>query len=240
MIDPRVAITTEISPDETLVYLVRHGVTEWNLHRRVQGQLNVPLSEEGIEQARLVANWLANQQVKFAALCSSDLLRAAQTAGEIGKRLFIAPRFTPALREIHGGDWQGLDVTEIEARYPGMLREWRENVSGFRLPGMNGESIPDVQRRVYPFYREIVERHRGEAVILVSHGAALSALQAAIHGWDLQDTWHTGRARLGNTGVTVLSVEHAHGKCDILLANYSEHLPRPTGLSSVIDPGPAF
>jgi len=239
MTDPRFAIPTKISPDETLVYLVRHGITEWNLHRRVQGQLNVPLSEEGIEQARLVANWLANQQIMFSALYSSDLLRAAQTAGEIEKRLHLAPRFTPALREIHGGDWQGLAVAEIEARYPGMLKEWRDNVSRFRLPGKSGESIPDVQRRIYPFYREIVERHMGEAIIVVSHGAALSALQAAIHGWDLQDTWQTGRARLGNTGVTVLAVEHAHERCNILLANASEHLPHPTGLSSVIDPGPA-
>ena len=66
----------------------------------------------------------------------------------------------------------------------------------------------------FDFFRRVVKRHAREAtsqtgIIIVSHGAALSALQTSIYGWDLLETWHTGKTRLGNTGVTVLSVDAA-------------------------------
>jgi broad specificity phosphatase PhoE len=219
---------------ETVIYLVRHGLTEWNREKRFQGHLDVPLSAEGREQALQVAAWLALQPVRFTALYSSDLARAAQTAVTIGDRLGLHPNFSPELREIFCGRWQGLSVQDIESQYPGQLAEWHEQVDRFTLPG--GECVLDVQKRTFAFYRRILRRHRGEAVIIVSHGVALAALQSAIHGWDIIDTWRTGRARLGNTGVTAFAVEHPTGKIHLLLSNSSTHLPAPIGMSSVMDP----
>src|ERR1044072_4215809 len=135
-------------PDRTLVedmpprvYLIRHGVTAWNRDRRFQGHLDVPLSPEGEEQAEAVAEWLARRDADFAALYTSDLLRASQTAGAIGRRLGLEPVLLQELREMHCGEWQGLSVHEVEARYPGQLERWTERIDIYAPPGREG--IPD-------------------------------------------------------------------------------------------------
>ena len=208
---------------KTLVYLVRHGETTWNAERRFQGQLDVELSRTGVAQAEAVATWLAAQPVRFTAIYSSDLKRAVSTAQTIGKRLGLIPELHSDLREMHAGEWQGLLVTEIEARFPGKLAEWSAKVDSFTTPG--GESIPKVQKRVYATYNSIVSRHPGEAIIIVSHGAALTALLAALHDWDLVETWHSRKVRMSNTGVTVVALDHEKSEHELLLLNSAEHLP---------------
>src|SRR5438034_699077 len=116
------------------------------------------------------ADWLPLQPVRFTALYSSDLSRAAQTTTTIGDRLGLHPEFSSELREIFCGRWQGLSVQDVESRYPGQLAEWRDKVDRFTLPG--GECVLDVQKRTFAFYHRILERHRGEAIIIVSHGVA--------------------------------------------------------------------
>ncbi len=208
------------------IYLIRHGETEWNRERRFQGHLGVPLSTAGEAQAQAVADWLAAQPARFRALYTSDLLRAAQTAAVIGTRLGLVPIPAPELREISVGRWEGLARDEIETHYPGQLQEWRERVADYTLPG--GESVPDVQRRVLAFYQVIVARHAGEAILLVSHGIALSALQAALHGWDLVEAWQTSRGSMGNTGVTVLTRDEETGGHTAELFNSLAHLAAET------------
>jgi len=220
----------------TLVYLVRHGETTWNVERRFQGQLDVELSKTGLRQAEAVAKWLAAQPVRFAAIYSSDLKRATRTALIIGGKLGLVPRLDPALREINVGEWQGLVASEIEERFPGQLEEWQEKIDSFTLPG--GESIPIVQDRIYTAYQEIVEQHRGQAIIIVSHGAALAALMAALHDWDLVDTWHTKRARMGNTHVSVAVFDHERSKHEIIMMNSGEHLETPGDMGGTLDSKP--
>jgi broad specificity phosphatase PhoE len=211
-----------ISDGKTLVYLVRHGETSWNAEHRFQGHLDVELSRKGLAQAAAVAAWIATQPVHFAALFSSDLKRAVQTAQIIGRRVELIPQLYRGLRELHGGEWQGLLRTEIEARFPGKLDLWDEQLDSFTVPG--GESLRAVQRRIYATYEKIVAEHPGEAIIIVSHGAALTALLAAMHDWDLVETWHSRQARMGNTGVTVVAHDHDRNKHDLILLNSSEHL----------------
>lgn len=206
----------------TRIYLVRHGQTEWNMQRRFQGHLGVSLSAEGRAQADAVGRWLAAQPGPIRAIYASNLPRAAETAEAIGARLGVPPILTPALREIHCGAWEGLSGEEIEAAYPGQLAAWNATVDRFTLPG--GESVPVVQRRVSAFYREVLVAHAGETVVLVSHGVALSALQAAIFGWDLVETWQTLRGSLANSGVTLVAVDPATGVPTLALANSLAHL----------------
>jgi broad specificity phosphatase PhoE len=222
-----------IEPAKTLVYLVRHGETTWNRERRFQGQQDVPLSELGKEQSGVVARWLAGQQVKFGAVYSSDLARASQTAGIIAATLGLEPIYSPALREIHVGEWQGLLVDEIRQRYPGHLEEWDRLVDRFTLPG--GESIPQVRDRVFAFYKSIISQHAGEAIVIVSHGACLAALMVAMHGWDLVTTWETRLARMGNTGVSIISFNHATSAHEPVLLNSTSHLAESTGTASLSD-----
>jgi broad specificity phosphatase PhoE len=218
-----------------LVYLVRHGETTWNAEHRFQGHLDVELSRKGLAQAEAVANWLATQPVHFAALFSSDLKRAVQTAQIIGKRVGLIPQLYRGLRELHGGEWQGLLRAEIEARFPGKLDLWDEQLDSFTVPG--GESLPAVQRRIYATYEKIVADHTGEAIIIVSHGAALTTLLAALHDWDLVETWQTRQARMGNTGVTVVAHDQHTDSHDLLLLNSSEHLAEDGSAGSAPTPG---
>lgn len=221
------------APRITRVYLLRHGITAWNADRRFQGQLDIPLNEEGLKQAQAVARWLSEQEPRFSAIYSSDLSRAAQTAETVGCALGLDPIYSEDLREIHCGEWQGLSVAEVERNYPGQLNVWDANVEAFTLPG--GESIPQVQSRLFTCFKQTVGRHAGEAIILVSHGAALAALQAAIAGWTLAETWADRRARLGNTGVSVVDADHTTGRGNLVLVNSVAHLERPTGMTSVLD-----
>ncbi|HEX9987685.1 MAG TPA: histidine phosphatase family protein [Chloroflexia bacterium] len=222
-----------IEPTKTLVYLVRHGETTWNRERRFQGQEDVPLSELGKEQSSIVARWLAEQPVRFAAVYSSDLQRASQTAGIIAATLGLEPAYSPALREIDVGEWQGLLVDEIRQRYPGHPEEWDRLVDRFTLPG--GESIPQVRDRVFAFYNSIIGQHAGEAIVIVSHGACLAALIVAMHEWDLVTAWETRLARMGNTGVSTISYDHTTHLHEPLLLNSMSHLAEPTGTTSLSD-----
>ncbi len=222
---------------DTLLTLVRHGQTAWNVERRFQGQMDVPLSDEGLRQAERVAGWLARLPVQFEAIYSSDLSRAADTTRIIARELGIEPAYSDALRELQAGDWQGMTVADVEERFPGQLRLWREDVTGFTIPG--GEGIPALQKRISDYVSELLRLHTGNAIIVVSHGAALSAYLAAANGWDLQETWDSRRARMSNTGVTLLAFPQNGGLPRTLLFNSIEHLDAYADLPSVIDPVPA-
>lgn len=212
----------EIGAHQTLVYLVRHGQTTYNIERRFQGQLDVPLSEEGEKQARAVADWLALQPVSFSALYSSDLLRALETARTIAARIGLIPQQERALREIHVGEWQGLVSDEIEARFPGQLSGWHDQAPGFRVPG--GETTAELQRRMLDWYRQAIAVHRGRAIIVVSHGMALGSLVAGLNEWDLSDRERMAQVRHGNTGVSVLLADHTGNNSRALLINSLAHL----------------
>jgi broad specificity phosphatase PhoE len=206
----------------TTIYLIRHAHTAWNTQRRFQGHFDVPLSDVGARQADAVAAWLRRQPLPFRALYTSDLTRAAHTAAAIGRQLALTPQLTPDLREIQCGQWAGLAMTEIEERYPGQLQTWRDTAHRFTLPG--GESVGDVQRRVVAFHEGVVQRHCGEAIILVAHGVVLTALLAAVHGWDLREAWRDERGSMGNTGVTVIHWDHVSRTCSMPIFNSLAHL----------------
>ncbi len=221
----------DLGPDQTLVFLIRHAQTGWNKEQRFQGHLDIPLSSTGIEQAAALRDWLSRLDIPFAAVYTSDLARAAQTANAVCKSTGLSPILAPALREIHCGEWQGLLASELEAQYPEQINHWRTIVDSCAMKG--GESLLDVQTRVSRFYRESVEAHGGQAIILVTHGAALSALVAAIMDTDLGEFWRERRLRHDNTGVTVVLQDRKSVVGRILHSNLIQHLgslkPLPDG-----------
>jgi broad specificity phosphatase PhoE len=191
-----------VPSSNTTLYLVRHGQTAWNLEQRFQGQLDQPLDDLGERQASAVARWLRDQQVEFSAVYSSDLQRAAYTADTIGREIGFTPMLTPELREIDCGEWAGLTVNEVEARYPGQISNWDEHVDSFTLPG--GESIPDVRRRAGAFVKGVAGEHTGKSIVVVGHGMVLAALLIDLLQWDLLDVWKRARPIMGNTGLAIL------------------------------------
>jgi broad specificity phosphatase PhoE/beta-phosphoglucomutase-like phosphatase (HAD superfamily) len=147
------------------LFLVRHGETVWNIEGRYQGWADQPLSELGREQAVEVAHKLAS--IKFDAAYCSDLQRSIVTTEIILKGRGIEAVQLGALREINIGKLDGLTEQEIKSKYPEQLRRWRDDPGSLTMPG--GESLADVEKRVWAALEELIERHRGQTVLVVAH-----------------------------------------------------------------------
>ncbi len=108
------------------VLMVRHGETDWNVANRWQGWIDIPLNQRGVQQAQAKAAELSNTNCQFAAVASSDLSRAHETATVLKSILGIDTHFVhEGFRERFGGDWQGLTRTEIHATWPEQVELWR-------------------------------------------------------------------------------------------------------------------
>ena len=157
----------------TFLYLIRHARSTWNAEGRMQGQADPPLDDVGREQARALAERLRGEP--FRALYSSPLARARQTA-EIAFALHNPPMpiaFDNRLKERDLGEWTGLTIAEVEARYPERVDgEWR--VKG--PPG--GESRAALVARAAAVFAEIFTAHPEGPVAVVSHGGLLNAYVA--------------------------------------------------------------
>jgi probable phosphoglycerate mutase len=163
----------------TRLCLVRHGETAWNAERRIQGQLDVPLSSVGHAQARAVALGLAGED--FAAIYSSDLARALHTAEASAHLLELPIRKEAALRERHYGVLQTLTYAEFERRHPDAYARFLAREEDFILPG-GGESLRAFAARVYRCLDAIVAAHAGSQVLVFTHGGVLDVLYRRAKG----------------------------------------------------------
>ncbi|HEY2337465.1 MAG TPA: histidine phosphatase family protein [Burkholderiales bacterium] len=161
--------------------MVRHGETAWNAARRIQGQLDLPLSDAGREQARCVSRALP--QGRFAALYASDLLRVRQTAEPAAERHGLRPRLEPALRERHYGSFQSLTFDEVKAARPEDYARYLARDPEFDFGG--GESLRDFSSRALACLSAIAERHAGEEVLVFTHGGVLEMAYRRAKGLDL-------------------------------------------------------
>lgn len=154
----------------THLCLVRHGQTDWNLEGRYQGQSDVPLNQKGLEQARSLAERLKGET--FYAIFSSDLTRARQTAEPIANLLGLPIQLEPGLREINQGQWEGVLVEDIKARYAEIWSKRTEDPANVRPPG--GETVREVATRVYAALDNIARRFPNGQVLIVSHGLSIA------------------------------------------------------------------
>ena len=166
----------------TRICLVRHGETEWNAERRIQGQIDIGLNDIGRRQARAAGAWL--QAESIAALYSSDLQRAWMTAQAIGAALGLEPQPAPELRERNYGMFQGLTYAEAEARHPAGYAAFEGRNADYDFE--NGESLRAMFARVTTKLQEIADRHPGEQVVVVVHGGVLDVINRFVRGNPLE------------------------------------------------------
>lgn len=166
----------------TDLILIRHGETLWNRERRMQGQTDTSLSEKGREQVAALADRLAAS--RFAAIYSSDLTRAWDTASAIalvtGQQVVAEPR----LRERRFGIFEGLTYDEMEERYPEARRQFESRDPDFVIPG--GESAREFYARCLDCLTGIAENHAGGEVAVITHGLVLDAIYRAAHNMGLE------------------------------------------------------
>ncbi|MEZ4297565.1 MAG: histidine phosphatase family protein [Polyangiaceae bacterium] len=202
----------------TKMLFLRHGETLHNRNRIFQGQSGDGLSDLGREQARLAATRLAGLGVRFDALYTSDLERARETAAAVSEALGLTAIAHAGLREVALGAWEGLRDFEVEAKLPEEWAAWRR---GEDVRRGGGETLAEVTARMVAAMHEIHERHRGERVVAVSHGAAIKCLVASVLG--------TTALRLralqpiANTGATLVAIDDA-GAASVRIYNDAAHL----------------
>ncbi len=160
-----------------VLYIVRHGLTDWNMSKRFQGQIDIPLNETGKDQARLAGKRFEN--IHFDVAFSSDLIRAKQTAELMLLEKKIAVATTKALRERAFGPLEGKTMEELEEEVRENVEKffsqsYKENM-GFRpYPGF--ETNDELMGRVFTFLRETAVGYKGKTALLVSHGGLMRAL----------------------------------------------------------------
>ncbi|KAL6553138.1 hypothetical protein OROGR_006980 [Orobanche gracilis] len=164
-----------VGPNYAEIIVIRHGETEWNADRRIQGHLDVDLNDVGRQQAVAVADRLSREP-KISAVYSSDLKRAFDTANIIAKSCGV-PEVTkdPDLRERHLGDLQGVVFHEIANINPEAHKAFVSNRDDQEIPG-GGESFNQLYERCTSALQRIAEKHMGERVVVVSHGGTIRAL----------------------------------------------------------------
>ncbi len=188
-----------------LLGLVRHGITAWNKEGRAQGQTDIPLDDEGIMQARALAQRLSGEE--WDVIYASDLIRAKQTAEIIAERVGLADlQLDARLREMHCGKIEG--TTEAER-----IAQWGENWRELDLGIEQGEALG---LRGAACIEEIMNVNGGKRILIVSHGALLGwSLKRLIPHVDTQE-------HLRNTSITRLKRAARAWECE--LYNCTLHL----------------
>lgn len=170
-------------PLRAKLVLVRHGQTDWNLEGRYQGGSDVPLNATGREQAERLAMELSAS--RYEAVYSSPLRRSLDTARAIAQGRGLEVYLDPRLKEIDLGEWEGMLATHIAAEYPELYRQWEKDPRLVRPPG--GESIREVHDRAVAAVEEMVSKHPGGTLCLVTHKTAMVVIRSHYLGLDLRE-----------------------------------------------------
>lgn len=175
-------------------HFIRHGQTDWNINRRWQGTMDVPLNAEGLRQADLLAAYFAGAH-PLNAIYSSDLQRAWHTAAAISRVTGVPVQPDPRLREINVGIFQGYSGDELAVLHPDELAQWRTGSPDYVIPG--GESRRQVQERAHAAWLDIMANSTGN-IALVTHGGWIWQLLEKLFPQDIAGV------HIHNTSITTL------------------------------------
>lgn len=207
-------------PEALRITLVRHGETEWNLERRLQGHLDVALNEHGRRQARQTG--AALRGADFTACFCSDLQRAAETA-----QLIVAARegdlpvtALAALRERHYGVFQGLTHAEAAARYAPEYAFFARREAAANAP--DGESLGAFRARVAACLHRLAQAHGGGHLLVVTHGGVLRV----IHALASADFWQAPAVVIPNSAIN--RIRYHAGRVQIEHWAQVDHLDAPS------------
>ncbi len=171
------------------LYFIRHGQTEWNAIRRMQGQWNSDLSELGRDQAAVNGRFLANLGIEH--LVASPLDRTRQTADIINKHLELDINFDDRIMEWHCGDWSGEMWDEVSNKWPEEFKAWQADQFNYRGP--NCENYPDMIDRAQPFLDEILALDHNR-IAIVSHGMIGRVMVSTLLGHSVDEMFNYGQS----------------------------------------------
>ncbi|MFJ2992574.1 histidine phosphatase family protein [Pandoraea sp. NPDC087047] len=173
----------------TTLTLIRHGETDWNRVKRIQGHTDMPLSAHGERQAVLlgerIAREVAAQGRVFDHVLTSDLQRAVQTAEPVARACGLPLARTASLRERHYGAFETHAPDEIRAAFPQDYVRWQSRDPDFVIPG--GESTRGVYTRITDFIAQVLRDYAGQRIALVAHGGVLDCCYRLATGLALNE-----------------------------------------------------
>jgi probable phosphoglycerate mutase len=180
------------------ITLVRHGETDWNKEKRIQGGLsNTPLNDLGRKQAEKLA--LRFRQDDIRAVYSSPLDRSLDTARAVARYHWLEVYIEPSLREIEAGELEGMATSDMGRRLSELLTQ---HGVATRLPG--GESLTEVQQRSWEAVRRLSRQHPDGVLVLVSHYFVILTIVCSVLGLPLSQL---GRFRMGNGGISIINLD---------------------------------
>ncbi len=202
------------------VILVRHGETDWNKEGRFQGKIDIPLNQNGKDQAKAASKFLKN--TIFHKAFSSSLSRPKETAQIILKEHpGIEITLKDNLKEIGHGKWEGKLESEIKSDWPDLLKTWKIFPEKVQMP--DGENIKEVSRRSITGWIEICkDLKKNETALVVAHDAVNKTILCHLLGLTPSEIW---MIKQGNGGITVIDLSEKEGHPDqITCLNITSHL----------------
>lgn len=161
------------------VLLARHGETDWNTAKRIQGTTDIPLNDNGLKQAQLLYQSLAGEKVNVSRIYCSRQKRALKTAGTVGAYYKVPVQVIPGLEEMNFGIFEGHTWEEIAALYPDELDQWQSDKRYHRVP--DGESCQDLLERLFLAFEQIAGEAEaatsaGDDILIITHGMVILSL----------------------------------------------------------------
>lgn len=202
--------------DVTHILAIRHGETSWNVDTRIQGQIDIPLNDQGRWQARRLAAALCRED-HLDAVYASDLSRAVETARAVADRCELSLQLDAGLRERNFGVFQGRTTVEIERDFPDQVSRWRGRDPSFGPE--QAETLQAFYDRCVGTFRRLALAHPGQTIAVVAHGGVLDSLYRAAtrHPLEAPRTW-----KIGNASVSRLL--HSDGRLNLLHWGDTSHL----------------
>jgi broad specificity phosphatase PhoE len=182
--------------------LVRHGQTEANILRRLQGQSDGPLNPLGRQEVEQLGLALKDAQIDV--IISSDLVRARDTATAIARHHNLSVNSTPLVREQNCGEWDGRPAEEFIA----ITKNLTVPISELRPPG--GETLTEVRKRAIAFIKNVTEKYSGKTIVLSSHGDFLRMVISVLMNKSIAEA--DANYRMGNASYSIFEQEDSEWK----------------------------
>ncbi len=194
------------------IILVRPGLTDYDQQIRIQGTLDISLSEAGLRQAVKLTEKL--RQYSPTAVYSAQGRSAKETASAIAAGLGLKPKTLDKLTNVNLGLWQGMLVEEVRHKQPKVYKQWQEHPETVRPP--EGEELPNTLERIEDSLEKIARKHRMATVVLVAPEPLASLLRQMVDGSAMGDLWKAtngcDRCELLNLEPTFTAAGHENGK----------------------------
>ncbi|MGX1827254.1 histidine phosphatase family protein [Paenibacillus taichungensis] len=171
---------------KTIIYLIRHGQTEWNVNERFQGHQDSPLTELGVKQAQWLGESIQNEKIDI--MYSSPSHRTLRTAEIIRDAREIDIIESDDFKEINLGIWEGKRQEEVKEKYPEQFNNFWHDPEKFKV--QSSETFQDVIKRSVNKLDEILHINQGKSILKVTHTVVVKLLMAYFEDRPMKNIWN--------------------------------------------------